>query len=215
MRIRITKQMLDRTSRRIGVSSRGSSLLSKNSKAGNTRGSSLLSKLGTGGLSAARSNSLKKNAYEKLEKSAEKLKKSSGELIASEGDKLLEKVKEFIGDYNDILNKIDNIPSTLNSFYKQMMLEATSENKDLLKEIGITENKNGYLSLDETKFNGAGKETLEKVFGKNGRYIDKINYIAGRVDSNAETDLKSLSNQYSSSGRDYSTYSNSKYNWWG
>lgn len=215
MRIRITKQMLNRTSRRMGVSSRGSSLLRSNSKSSNARGSSLLAKLGTTGISTAKSNNLKKNAYEKLEKSAEKLKKSSGALLSTDDDKLLDKVKTFVGDYNDILKEIDNVPSTLNSFYKKMMLEATSENKDILKEIGITENKNGYLSLEETKFNSADKDILEKVFGKDGRYIDKINYIAGRVGSNAETDLKSLSNQYSSSGRDYSSYLNSKYNWWG
>lgn len=215
MRIRITKQMLNRTSRRMGVSSRGSSLLRSNSKSSNARGSSLLAKLGTTGISTAKSNNLKKNAYEKLEKSAEKLKKSSGALLSTDDDKLLDKVKTFVGDYNDILKEIDNVPSTLNSFYKKMMLEATSENKDILKEIGITENKNGYLSLEETKFNSADKDILEKVFGKDGRYIDKINYIAGRVGSNAETDLKGLSNQYSSSGRDYSSYLNSKYNWWG
>lgn len=215
MRIRITKQMLNRTSRRMGVSSRGSSLLRSNSKSSNARGSSLLAKLGTTGISTAKSNNLKKNAYEKLEKSAEKLKKSSGAMISTDDDKLLDKVKTFVSDYNDILKEIDNVPSTLNSFYKQMMLEATSENKDILKEIGITENKNGYLSLEEKKFNSADKDILEKVFGKDGRYIDKINYIAGRVGSNAETDLKSLSNQYSSSGRDYSSYLNSKYNWWG
>lgn len=214
MRIRMTKQMLNRTSRRTGVSSRGSSLLRSNSKSSNARGSSLLAKLGTRGISAAKSNNLKKNAYEKLEKSAEKLKKSSGALISTD-DKLLDKVKTFVSDYNDILNEIDNASSTLNSFYKQMMLETTSENKDILKEAGITENRNGYLSLDEKKFNSAGTDILEKVFGKNGRYIDKINYIAGRVDSSAETDLKSLSNQYSSSGRGYSSYSNNKYNWWG
>lgn len=215
MRIRMTKQMLNRTARRTGVSSRGSSLLRSNSKSSNARGSSLLAKLGTRGISAAKSNNLKKNAYEKLEKTAEKLKKSSGALISTDDDKLLDKVKTFVSDYNDILKEIDNAPSTLNSFYKQMMLEATSENKDILKEAGITENRNGYLSLDEKKFNSAGTDILEKVFGKNGRYIDKINYIAGRVDSSAETDLKSLSNQYSSSGRGYSSYSNNKYNWWG
>lgn len=215
MRIRMTNQMLNRRSKSARVSSRGSSLLKRNSKTGNARGSSLLEKLGTRGLSTARSNNLRKNAYEKLEKSAEKLKKSSGELIADDSGRILDKVKTFISDYNDIIKEIGNVPSTLNSFYEQMMMEATSENKDILKEIGITENRNGYLSLDETKFNSAEKDILEKVFGKNGRYIDKINYIAGRVESNAETDLKSLSYQYSSSGKDYSAYLNNKYNWWG
>lgn len=207
--------MLDRASARTGMSSRGSSLLRRNSKSSNTRGSSLLAKTGTSGRSTVKSNLLKKNAYEKLEKSAENLKKSSDALLSTDSGQLSDKVKTFVSDYNDLLREIGNAPSTLNNFYKQMILDTSSENKDYLNKIGITENRNGYLSLDEKKLNSADRDILEKVFGKNGSFIDKISYIAGRVDSGAETNLKSISNQYSSSGRDYSAYSQNKHNWWG
>jgi hypothetical protein len=110
------------------------------------------------------------------------------------------------------MKKLETSTSALDSFYRKAIADVYTENKDSLESIGISADKNGYLSLEESKFDAADLETLEKVLGTGSTFTTKVGYIASRVADNAETGLDNLSSQYSVTGQSYSTYLSNKYN---
>lgn len=222
--MRITTQMLNESARKAGLPINNMSLLNFINNDNSTTGNALLDALNKN----TNVNSLEKSNYEKLEKSAGALEKAAS-ILASEDtdnifaqaresgstDNIKKQVKELISNYNDVMKSLGNSGSVLNSYYKQMMEELTSGNKTDLSNIGITTDKNGYLSLDESKFSSSDVDTLENILGSKNSYSTKVGFIAGRVANNAETNLASISNQYSASGNTYTSYINSKYNFWG
>jgi hypothetical protein len=168
------------------------------------------------------------SSYEQLEKSANTLEESAA-VFASEKDdnfftrakeegtmeSVKKRAKEFISNYNDMMKKLGGSGSVLNDYYKQMLQKAYNENKEDLSGIGIAADRNGYLRLDEGKFDATDIDTLENVLGGDSTFTVKTGYIASRIANNAESYLESMSSQYSAAGNNYSTYLSSKYDFWG
>jgi flagellar capping protein FliD len=65
------------------------------------------------------------------------------------------------------------------------------ESKEGLVSIGIAADRNGYLSLDESKFDAADIDTLENVLGGDSTFTVKTGYIASRIANHAESYLES------------------------
>jgi hypothetical protein len=220
--------MLNESAMKAGMPINNMSLLNYINQDSSTISSTTSSSL----LSALRKSStvdtVQKSSYEQLEKSADTLEKSCSVFTSEQEDNLFaqaredgnteavkKQAKEFVSNYNDLIKKLGSSGSSLNSYYSQMMQEVYSENKEELNNIGISADKNGYLSLDESKFDAADIDTLEKVLGKDSTFSVKTAYIAGRAANNAESYLESMSSQYSAAGENYSSYLNSKYNFLG
>jgi cell division protein FtsB len=216
--------MLNESARKAGLPINHTSLLNYINGGSSTTGNTLLDALSNN----SKVTSAQKSSYEQLEKSANALEESAAVFSSEKEDNLFTQAKEegttesvkkqakkFISNYNDTMKKLGSSDSVLNNFYKQMMQEAYGESKEGLLGIGIAADKNGNLSLDESKFDAADLDTLENVLGEDSAFSVKTGYIASRIASNAESYLESMSSQYSAAGKNYSSYLNSKYDFLG
>jgi hypothetical protein len=216
--------MLNASASKAGLPINNVSMLNYINQDSDTTGSTLLDVLSKN----SKVDTTQKNSYEQLDKSAYELEKSASVFTSEQEDNLFtqaredgsttavkKQAQEFISNYNDMIKKLGSSGSALNSYYRQMLVEAYSENKEGLSSIGISADKNGMLSLDESKFDAADLDTLENVLGNASVFSTKTGYIASRVANNAETYLESLSSQYSSAGKNYSSYANNRYDFWG
>ena len=71
--------------------------------------------------------------------------------------------------------------TTMGRFYQQSLKEAAMENKDVLKGIGISLDKNGRMNIDYEKLKSADIDRVESVFGAAGTLSSKLNLIASKV----------------------------------
>jgi hypothetical protein len=222
--MRITTQMINESAMKSGLPIHQTTLLDyiNTDSSTTTTSNSLLNALNSA------TDSKQKNSYEQLEKSADALENSASILASEEEDSLFEEArqsgstesvkkqaKELLSNYNDMLKKLTSSDSTLNQYYRQMLQQAYSENKDTLSEIGISAGKNGYLSLDESTFDAADIDTLEQALGSDSVFTIKTGFIASHVADNAETSIESMSSQYSAAGQQLFSYTGSKYDLWG
>lgn len=171
---------------------------------------------------------LMKNTYTKLEDSSEKLSKYASSLLETEKDSIYDKAEEsgstssivsnvskLVEEYNSTINQLNKAGGSMNEFYRQQLKAIPSSCKDVLKAIGITQQKDGSLSIDEKTLKSADTATLKKALGNDTGFASKIDFISGRVNKNAAANVASASSQYNSRGSSYSGYYGpSKYNFW-
>ena len=169
-----------------------------------------------------------KNTYTKLEDSSEKLSKYASSLLETEKDSIYNKAEEsgstssivsnvskLVEEYNSTINQLNKAGGSMNEFYRQQLKAIPSSCKDALKAIGITQQKDGSLSIDEKTLKSADTATLKKALGNDTGFASKIDFISGRVNKNAAANAASASSQYNSRGSSYSGYyGSSKYNFW-
>ena len=171
---------------------------------------------------------LMKNTYTKLEDSSEKLSKYASSLLETEKYSIYDKAEEsgstssivsnvskLVEEYNSTINQLNKAGGSMNEFYRQQLKAIPSSCKDVLKAIGITQQKDGSLSIDEKTLKSADTATLKKALGNDTGFASKIDFISGRVNKNAAANAASASSQYNSRGSSYSGYyGSSKYNFW-
>lgn len=221
--MRVTSQMLNENMSKAGVSLQHHSLLDY-----------MRDKNGSGSLfnvmntkAGAAVSSVKLGKYEDLSKAADKLIGYADKLSDNEKDSVMSKAKEsgdtselykdaeaLVESYNDMLSAMKFTPGTLNTVYKNALNELAEENKEELAEIGITVEKNGELSIDKSKFNGASMEKLEKIFGGSSSFLEKLSYTAAHIGDNAEANLDNSSSSYLPGGKSINGYK-SKYDYKG
>jgi archaellum component FlaC len=220
MIMRITTQMLNDSYKSAGITTGTPTLLDYIDKDKTSTLSDLFSMVSSYSGTSTTQNSL----YEQLEKAADKLEEAAYDFASDDEDNIFsqarekdsteeikEKLEELISNYNDVIKKLGTTSSTLNTYYRKMLKEAGSENEEALSSIGISADKNGYLSLSESGFASADIDTLEKVLGKSSTFSTKAGFIAEHVSDNAESYLESSSSQYTATGQNYSSYLSSKY----
>ena len=218
--MRITTQMLNESARKAGLPVNNTSLLNYiNNK---NQGNSLLDALNK--KKETTRNIEQKNNYEKLDKEADKLiqatkvllkegEKSIFEQAKESGDnqKVYDSIEKLFESYNSTLKELRNNSNTMNDFYRRMLTEAGTDVKESLAEIGITVAKDGTAKMDKEKVEVADLETLEKLFGKEGDFVSKVQFLSNRISDNAEANIKSLGSSYNASGNLYSAVGNNRY----
>ena len=137
-------------------------------------------------------SSVKLGKYEDLSKAADKLIGYADKLSDNEKDSVMSKAKES-GDTSELYKDAEALE---------------------LAEIGITVEKNGELSIDKSKFNGASMEKLEKIFGGSNSFLEKLSYTAAHIGDNAEANLDNSSSSYLPGGKSINGYK-SKYDYKG
>lgn len=237
--MRITTQMLNASAKKTGLPfSYGNSLLDYVNNSNAANGNTLLSALDKSGksnqvLSSSVGdintllNSLNRTGYEKLGKQAEQLLQSANvftvqgeeslfEIAKANGNKaeIYQSVEKLIESYNGTMKELQKTSDPLNQYYGQMLGEAVVENAAALKDIGITMEKDGTLSLDKSKLKAAEDESLEKALGLSGTFTKKVAFIASRVSENAQAGTQSISSQYDTAGNTY-TAAMSQYDFYG
>jgi len=113
--------------------------------------------------------------------------------VSSENqDDLLNEINSFVQDYNTMINRMRTIGGTINNLYLKQMKGDVSKNQSLLKEIGITQKKNGTLFINKKTINSANTEDLQTVFGKKDCFAAKVSEKSEIVESKATSILASL-----------------------
>lgn len=129
---------------------------------------------------------------------------------------LLSQAKEMVTSYNNTLKGLSQTPSSLNRVYGQMMQNAFRENKDSLKSIGITVNKDNTISLNEKRFREAGVDQIEKTLGSEAGFSSRIEFISENTANNAIRNATGFAGQYDFNGAYVSALlgAGSSFNFW-
>lgn len=212
--MRITAGMVGEASVQAGMSLTGGSTLA--SYLNDDTSKTLASSLGESHHSTL--DSLNKGKYEKQKEAAERLEQYADSLCGAgnksiyakareSGDatELYDEVEKMVSSYNGMLDKLRTDMTTLGRFYQSSLKEAVEENKNGLKELGISIDKNGRMVVDKEKLRSAGVDKVESVFGAEGTLSSKLSMIAEKVADSAAANLKSASSQYNAAGNSVDT----------
>lgn len=225
--MRITTGMLNDSARKAGIPVNHTSLLDYVNKTNN--GNDLMNAINSGMNTSAASklNSISKTNYEKFEKAAQQLQDSISKLTDEKNNlftqartdqdtgKLTDSVTDMIEKYNELVKTLSKSTSTQDTFYNSMLKGVPEDLAQSLSEIGITQNKDGTLTIDQEKLKTMDADKLEKMFGKDTTLTKKLAFIAGRIESNAAATLDSMSSTYGQSGNIMSGFNSSKYDYLG
>ncbi len=142
-------------------------------------------------------------ATDALHESAETLREEVRSVDSME--KLYESVSNFVNDYNKTLDAASKSNTdTIKSNLKDMTF-ATSVNKKLLGNIGITVGEDNKLTLDEKKFKEASLSTAKTLFAGAGSYAYDISLESAMMNSNADYQA-SKANTYNTEGNYSNNY---------
>lgn len=183
--------------------------------------------LQTGNKTSASSTLLQQNkaTYTTMEAAAGKVQKNLSALLSTaekslfktaeadnKTDAVTAEIVSFVKNYNDMAEALEKAGGTVNNLYTKQIKNIITTAKSSLEKIGITQDKYGYLEVDEKKLAQAGIEDLKEVFQKAGGFGEKIAEKARHVEQNAETNINSLNSAtYSSLLKNYGSSGN-KYN---
>lgn len=117
--------------------------------------------------------------------------------------KTVSAVKDFVANYNDVVNAAKNSTLTSKTAYVANMMSNTAASADKLAEIGITVNSNGTLELNESKLKAADVSKVQELFSSEdimsyGSKIASRVKFAGGASSTDATDSAETSNTTSS-----------------
>lgn len=73
-------------------------------------------------------------------------------------------MKNFVSQYNDVVNASKKSTLTNKTAYVANMMKATAANADKLSEIGVTINANGTLQLNESKLQSSELSKVQELF---------------------------------------------------
>ena len=219
--MRITTQMLNESARKAGLPINHTSLLNYIKSDG--KQNTLLD-----ALNKSNETSVKTGSYEKIEKEADKLMQTANNLLQDGENSLFEQAKTS-GDYQGVYTGIEKLfegyngtlkalkatPNTMNSFYKEMMLEASAETRESFSSVGITFAKDGTARVDMEKVKATDFETLEGLFGKDSDFVNKIGFLSEKVSNNAVANMKSLNSAYDANGSIYASMGSNRFDCWG
>lgn len=135
---------------------------------------------------------------------------------SQETEAILSGIKDMVESYNKTLGLLKEAEGSLNSFYYRELKNAAAVSAQQLESVGITQNKDGTLTMDEKMLNAVDYDTLKKVFGSDSDFSQRTEYISGKVSENAQANMESISNQYNANGVAYSnSVTSNKYNFFG
>lgn len=214
--MRITNQILSNTALKGGMTFQRRTLLD------------MLGSSSTTFKSSAGSYKTNKTDYSKLEKVSQELKDSTEKLSATGEKSLFAKAMEsgntkdvvstvssLVEQYNQTLKQLSTSNDAIGKLYKQELVGICEENKDALEDIGIRQNKDGSLSIDENVLGSADVDTLKKIFGKDSVLTSRLGAVSSYISRYADANIESSASQYGSDGSYTSNISASKYNFWG
>lgn len=114
-------------------------------------------------------------------------------------DKIYSAVKEFVENYNDVLDSTgDSRVSSIKSNTKAM-INTTKANESLLSSVGISVDADGKLSIKEEKFKASDMSSVKTLFNGTGSYAYQTSAKASIINFNAQTE-QNRANTYTNSG---------------
>lgn len=125
-------------------------------------------------------------------------------------DAVYKAVKNFVDDYNSMLDAAAESDTTSILRAAKSMVSFSEANARSLSAVGITIGSDNKLSIDEDKFKSASKARVQSLFQSTGGYAYQVNAKATSISSYATDQAKkasdsSISESYKSSLKSTST----------
>ena len=122
------------------------------------------------------------------------------------GKQLTKEMESFVSDYNMMIRKIGDLSDSVDETYAKKLKTEISARETALKQIGITQEKDGTLSFDKTVFQTVKPEAVQKIFGDKSTLSNRVQVLASGVKSNCRKQAAALfATSYTTSGN-YSRY---------
>lgn len=129
----------------------------------------------------------------------EEEKKKEAEKVSAGKKKLTSELLDCVEDYNKMVSRMNKVNSSTMNMYLRQLKQYESANYQSLKEVGMSIEKDGTLTVNEDKLKNADVEELKKVFHEKGCFMERVSYKSKNIQSNAEYNLSNLGNVYTSS----------------
>lgn len=141
-----------------------------------------------------------KNSANKTSEAAAKL--ASTDTSKTSREDLLKSAKNFVENYNSMLDDLDNIESVTLLQNAVWLTKQTSANANVLSAVGIKIGADNKLSMDDKVFNEANDSAIKSAFSGSNSVIRSIAQRATQIYSMAGTQavLNSKASSYNSSG---------------
>ncbi len=117
-------------------------------------------------------------------------------------DAIYDKLNSFVDSYNSLLNAAGSEKAASTNHLALNMASSTTRNSNLLSKIGVTQDKDGKLSIDRDKFNKSDINTIKTLFQGSGGYGDSVSNRADMMASIATNKIGSNSTYNSKAAKD-------------
>lgn len=136
------------------------------------------------------------NSADDLQKSGEKLTATGENSLFGKAEKskstkdVVSTATDFVNNYNNILSSITKLGGTENKKFVSELKKYAEDNKDALKNAGITVLTDGSLTMNKKEMNAASLENLKKVFNGKDSFADKVTNLSSDIEENVKKKLK-------------------------
>lgn len=154
-------------------------------------------------------------------KAEDKVTENASENSAeTQRSKIEKQIEGFVEDYNTMRNSMEKLGGQVRQIYIQQLNKQVTKNAKALEEIGITQDKDGRLSVKSSTLKEADLEKIKALFGTTDSFANKVSDISNGVEKNARDNLyelkfSSYSSGYSKTGsysQSYRNTSGTRYN---
>lgn len=159
---------------------------------------STLNNKGADSVTKQEMNTIKKTTDE-LQKSATALLQKGSKSVYGEEDKLVSAVKDFVTDYNNVLDKAGDSSSEKVLSKTLSMVNNTKAYSKSLAEIGITVGEDNKLSVDEDKLKKADINTVKSMLQSGSSFAGQTLQKAAQIGATAQN-VSTSTSLYSGSG---------------
>lgn len=97
---------------------------------------------------------------------------------------------DFVNDYNNMISSLTKLGGTENKKFIAQLAEYAEDNKDILKNAGITVLKDGSLTMNKKEMSGASLENLKKAFNGKDSFAGKVTAASSDIEANVKKKLK-------------------------
>ena len=118
-------------------------------------------------------------------------------------DTLVKSVKSFVSAYNDTLESVSTIESASVTQKTKWLTDLTGQNKEALSAVGISVDKDGRMSLDETTFRGKEMTELQDFFEGTNSFVGNLARKASSLAGSAELQATRAASAYTATGSNY------------
>lgn len=158
--------------------------------------------------------------YKQTKKAAAGLREHTENLFGSGKNSLISKavesgdtggaVKEiegFVEDYNAMVSGMKKTGGSINNIYLNQLSSYAKSSEEELKAIGVSQKKDGSLSVDKEKLAAADASKLQEVFGGVSGFGGQTAVKSIYVEANAAESISSQQNAMYTGYNSYGSYS--------
>lgn len=141
--------------------------------------------------------------------------KVSQQELAVNKQKVVKEITNFVDAYNTMVERMTKIGDSTQKWYLRELKGYVSDSRTALATLGITQNSDGTLKVNQSVLRDADVEKMQKVFGSSNSFAEETAKLAKSIETSAEAGLKSLNSSSYQSSSNYNRYGNAYNNMYG